>query len=259
MPIPRRLLLSGPALLLGAAERVPVAATPISRLETPWWRARHEAKLAEVRGRRVDMIWVGDSITQAWEMEGPPEWRDFQPVWRRFYGDRNAVNLGFKGDTTAHLLWRLRNGEVDAIAPKAAVLLIGANNLGRVRWNAPQTVAGISATVEELRARLPGAHVLLLGILPSIRSQWTTQTTDEVNRALAARYAGGTVPRVRYMDVGHLFLRPDGQVDRTRFYDDMLTPPDPPLHPTARAQERIAEAIEPALAAMMGDRAKAGD
>lgn len=104
MPIPRRLFLSGPALLLGAAERVPVSATPISRLETPWWRARHEAKLAEIRTRRVDLIWVGDSITQAWEMEGPPGWRDFQPVWRRFYGDRNAVNLGFKGDTTAHLL-----------------------------------------------------------------------------------------------------------------------------------------------------------
>ena len=257
MPIPRRSLLFGPALLLGAAERVPVAATPISRLETPWWRARHEAKLAETRARRVGLIWVGDSITQSWEMQGPPQWRDFQPVWQHFYGDRDAVNLGFKGDTTAHLLWRLRNGEVDAIAPKAAVLLVGANNLGRVRWNAPQTVAGIQAVVGELRARLPRTPVLLLGILPSIRSAWATQTTAEVNRALAARFGAGEVPGVRYMDVGHLFLRPDGGVDRARFYDDQLTPPDPPLHPTAQAQADLAAAIEPALAAMMGDRPKA--
>ena len=40
-------------------------------------------------------------------------------------------------------------------------------------------------------------------------------------------------------------------------YDDLLTPPDPPLHPTAQAQASLAAAIEPALAAWMGDRPKA--
>ena len=29
------------------------------------------------------------------------DWADFRPVWQRFYGDRNAVNLGFRGDATA--------------------------------------------------------------------------------------------------------------------------------------------------------------
>ena len=259
MILSRRLLLLGPATLMGgAAERVPVSTVPVSRLDTPWWRIRHEEKLAEVRSRPVDLLWIGDSITHDWERSGPPAWHDFAPVWRRFYGDRNAVNLGFRGDNTGHLLWRLRNGEIDGISPEAAVLLIGANNLGRVRWSAPQTVAGIAAALAELRRRLPGTQVLLLGILPSVRSDWVTRTAAEVNRGLAARYGDGQTPGVTYIDVSALYLLSDGRVDRTQFYDDQLTPPEPPLHPTAQAHERLAEAIEPTLARMMRDRSKVG-
>ena len=251
----RRALLAAPALLLAAADRLPPAAIPSSRLDTPWWRERHEAKLAEIRGRRIDLVWLGDSITQDWEKTGPEPWRDFAPAWQRFYGDRNAVNLGFIGDNTGHLLWRMQNGELDGIRPKAVVILIGANNMGRVRWPAPESVIGIEAVVDECRRRLPGARILLLSVLPAIRSQYATHATAAINAALAARYGGGGVPGVTWMDVTNLFMR-DGQVDRTQFLDDNLRPPAPPLHPTAQAQERMAEAIEPTLAAMLGERPK---
>lgn len=257
MPTRRRVLLAAPALLLGGAdrpERVPLAATPLSRMETPWWRARHAEKLAEVRAGRVDLVWLGDSITQDWERRGPPDWLDFAPVWQRFYGDRHAVNLGFNGDNTGHLLWRMQNGELDGIQPRAAVVLIGANNMGRVHWSAQQTLAGIDAVLAELRRRLPGTKALLIGVLPSVRSAWVTRTTEEVNHGLASRYGAGSAD-VTYMDLGGLFMR-DGQVDRTAFYDDMLTPPDQPLHPSVAAQTRMAEAIEPTLAAMLGDRSR---
>ncbi len=257
----RRLLAFAPlaaaAVMLTAAERVPVAATPISRLETPWWRARHQEKLAEIRDRSVNLIWLGDSITQDWELNGPEPWRDFRPIWQHFYGDRRALNLGFKGDTTAHLLWRIQNGELAGLHPKAVVILIGANNMGRVRWTAPQTVAGIEAVINETRARLPGAKLLLLSVLPSIRSKYVTRTTEQINHALAQQYGTGGVPGVTYLDVTHLFMH-GGEVDRAQFLDDHLTPPDPPLHPTAQAQVRLAEAIEPTLAAMLGDHPKAG-
>ncbi len=259
MILRRRALLAG-AVLLAAAERVPVSTLPLPRLDTPWWRARHQAKLQEVEalrsaGQRVDVVWLGDSITQDWELAGPEAWQDFAPVWQRYYGDRHAMNLGFKGDTTAHLLWRMQNGELEGLAPKVAVVLIGANNMGRVHWNAAQTVAGISAVVEEAHRRLPGAQLILLSVLPSIRSKYVTRTTEQVNRALAERYPPGELPWLRYVDLTALFVR-EGMVDRTQFLDDHLTPPDPPLHPTAMAQARIAETIEPLIAARLGDRVR---
>lgn len=255
----RRVLLAAPALLLGGgAGGAPgaVAATPISRMETLWWRVRHEDKLATIHANtRVDLVWLGDSITQDWEQAGPEAWRDFAPVWQYYYGDRHALNLGFKGDTTSHLLWRMQNGELEGVRPKVAVVLIGANNMGRVHWTGPQTVAGIEAVVDEARRRMPGTRIVLLSVLPSVRNKYVTRTTEEVNRALGERFGGGAVPGVTYVDVTGLFLR-DGQVDRTQFLDDRLQPPDPPLHPTAQAQARIAAAIEPVVAGIMGDRAK---
>jgi lysophospholipase L1-like esterase len=254
----RRLLVLGAALTLAGfgpawsdhRSHAVLAATPISRMDLPWWRARHEAVLERIRQGRVDLIWLGDSITQDWERSGPPAWADFQPVWQRFYGDRNAVNMGFKGDTTASLLWRIRNGEVAGIAPKAAVILIGANNLGRVHWSAEDTVAGIEAIVAELHRRLPTTKLLLISVLPSERSAWASETTIAINRMLADRFR--PCSEVSFVDVTPVFMR-EGRLDRSLFYDPLLTPPEPPLHPTAQGQERMAAAIEPTLAAMMGD------
>ena len=249
------------APVLGGFERSPIAATPISRMETGWWRARHEAKLAEVRtrqagGQPIELVWLGDSITQDWELAGPEAWRDFAPVWQRFYGGRHALNLGFGGDTTAHLLWRMTNGELEGLHPKAAVVLIGANNMGRVHWSAPQTVAGIAAVLDEARRRMPGVKILLISVLPSIRNRYVDRTTEAINSELATRYGNGAVPGITWVDVTRLFLR-DGAVDRSQFFDDQLTPPNPPLHPTAQAQARLAETIEPTLAAMLGDNSRA--
>jgi lysophospholipase L1-like esterase len=257
----RWLLLAALAPLLAGAGPAPgagghhtvLAATPIARLDLPWWRARHEAALRRLREGHVGLIFLGDSITQNWERGGPPPWADFQPVWQRFYGDRDAVNLGFKGDTTASLLWRIENGEVAGIAPRAAVILIGANNLGRVHWSAEDTVAGIDAIVAELRRRLPGTKLLLISVLPSERSAWASETTVAINRALAARYGDGTGGDVHFIDVTPVFA-PGGRFDGALFYDRLLTPPDPPLHPTADGQAKLAAAIEPMLAAMLGDR-----
>ncbi len=239
------------ALLVGAAAPDNPAAAPLSRDNLAWWHARHLAKLARIKQGYVDLLFLGDSIMQDWEQRGPPAWQDFAPAWQRFYGDRNAVNLGFKGDTTASLLWRIEHGEVDGIEPKAAVVLIGANNLGRAHWSTEQTLGGIDAIVAQLRARLPRTRVLLLSVLPSERSDWASRTTAEINRGLAGRY--GPSADVTFLDVTPVFER-DGQLDRTAFLDGFLTPPDPLLHPTAQAQARLSEAIEPTLARLMGDR-----
>lgn len=234
-----------------AGARTVLAAIPIARTDLPWWRQRHEAKLRELAQVKPELIFLGDSITQNWERGGPPEWQDFAAVWQRFYADRHAVNLGFKGDTTASLLWRICNGEVAGITPKVAVVLIGANNLGRVHWSAEDTVAGIDAIIFELRKRLPATKIVLLGVLPSERSVWITQTTGQINRMLAEKYQGGG--SASFLDLTPLFMR-DGMLDRRLFLDPNLTPPDPPLHPSAQGQALMAKAMEPVLANILGDR-----
>ncbi len=242
--IARRALLAAPALLLAgtAHAAVPLAARPIARLETAWWRARHQAKLAEIARARPDLIWLGDSITQNFERDLPFEWGHFNPVWQRYYAPRRAINLGFMGDATCHLLWRLMNGEIDGIAPKVAVILIGANSLGRLHWSAEDTVAGIEAVVAETKRRLPHTNLLLLSVLPSDRTTWASQTTVSINADLAKRFRA--VDRVTYHDVTSLFMR-NAAFDRSLFYDPLLTPPEPALHPTADGMARLAAAIEP--------------
>jgi lysophospholipase L1-like esterase len=255
MPLILRLFLAATLLLLCGAgppqqPHAVLAATPLSRMDLPWWRARFEAKQEELRQRRVDLVFLGDSITQDWEHRGPPDWMDFAPIWQRFYGDRNAVNLGFTGDTTAHLLWRIENGEVAGITPKVAVILIGANNLGRLHWSADDTIAGIDAIIMQLHQRLPHTKLLLLGVLPSERSAWVSETTLTINRALATRYGHGG--DVTYFDVGHVFMQ-DGRLNRDLYADPMQTPPRAPLHPNAQGQALMAAAMEPTLAALLGD------
>ncbi len=239
------------ALLVGAldpaASQPPppavLAATPIARLALPWWRERFERKTAELHRGPVDVAFYGDSITQDYERA------DFAPVWQRFYGQRHAVNLGFTGDTTASLLWRIEHGEADGIAPAVAVVLIGANNFGRLHWSAADTEAGIVADVAALRRHLPRTRILLLGILPADRGPWVARQTDLVNAALATRYARDGM--VRFVDIGGVFHHA-GQLDRALFLDPSLSPPRPALHPNAKGQARMAEAIEPVLADLLG-------
>ncbi len=238
-------------VLLGAAKPPSIASEPVSRRDTSWWRQRFEEKQVEMKYGHVDLLWLGDSITQDWERDGPQDWRNFAPIWQKFYGDRHAINLGFRGDSTCHLLWRLEHGELDGISPKAAILLIGANNFGHIHTNAAQTYEGIVVILDTLHRRLPATQVLLIGVLPSLRSPWISRNTRELNRHLT------TLPAakgswLRYVDVGRI-VEDRGRVDPSRFLDPFLTPPDAPLHPSAPTQAVMAATIEPTVAAMMHD------
>ena len=75
--------------------------------------------------------------------------------------------FGISGDRTQHLLWRVGNGELQfRHTPEVVVICIGTNNVGRDGDSAEDTFLGILAVVNEVLHRLPGAHVLLPGILP---------------------------------------------------------------------------------------------
>jgi lysophospholipase L1-like esterase len=73
----------------------------------------------------------------------------------------------------------------------------------------------------------------------------------KINHMLAEKYRDQ--PGVTFLDVTSVFMR-DGKLDTGLFLDPHLTPPDPPLHPSAQGQTLLARAMEPTLARLLGDR-----
>lgn len=242
----KKLLLAIFLLLpLAAQAGVNLAEAPIGRTDLPWWRAHWEQTLAQAKaepGARV--IWLGDSITYYWQRQGTLGYDNILPVWNRYYAPYHALCFGFVGDTTASLIWRLDHGQVDGLHPRLAIILIGANNFGRVHWDADKTIPGIEAVVANTHHRLPGAHILLLGVLPSIRSPWVDAQTATTNAALARYYAGS--PVVTFLNAGPVLMK-NGRADASLYVDPRETPPRPALHPDATGMARIAAYIQPVV------------
>ncbi|MBB6431577.1 beta-glucosidase [Algisphaera agarilytica] len=209
-----------------------------------WWMPRHEAKLQEIKDReRIDLVMIGDSITQGWESANPDNaaW-NMQPVWNEFYAHRHALNLGFSGDRTEHVLWRLRNGQLDGLSPKLAIIMIGTNNLS-IKRTPDDTAAGVLAIVEEVRTRLPDTKVLLLGVFPRGEQpdNPVREPIKQINDTLQQRADGETV---WYLDVGPKFLNDDGVLPKSIMPDG--------LHPNAKGYAIWAEAVEPTVAELLG-------
>ena len=239
-----------------ALEPMPGAANPAvvpkDRLSEAWWAARHQA-IVDGLASHADsqLLLIGDSITNNYDKAKPPN-EDFQPIWQQYYAPRKALNLGFSGDTTANVLWRMDHGEVDGLHPKLAVVLIGTNNTGFFHQTAEQTEAGIDAVVADVERHLPGTKILLLGILPTRLP--SKDENFEVNSYLGAHYAGGEDPHVTYMDISVIFYQ-GGSLNDSIFYDAYLNPPRASLHPNTLGQRRMASAIESTVARLMGDTA----
>ena len=249
LPIALLLSIVQSAGLASAQSALSPAVVPADRMNEKWWAERHNAILEQIHTHPdTSLVLIGDSITNNYDKANPPD-ENFQPTWNEFYAPRKALNLGFSGDTTAHVLWRLNHGEVDGIHPKVAIVLIGTNNTGHGQ-TAEQTEIGIDAVVNRIEELLPQTHVLLLGILPSDISDDKTSRDRAVNGYLATCY--GENPRVTYLDVGSIFEK-DGAINSSLFYDPRLPGHPKALHPDTNGQRMMAEAIEPTLAKLMED------
>ena len=225
------------------AQATNLATAPIDRNDLAWWHTRFIQSLAQAKAHPdARIVWLGDSITQYWQRMGTLGYDNILPIWNEYYAPYDALDFGFVGDTTSSLIWRLDNGQVAGLHPRLAIILIGANNLGRVHWPAAMTIPGIESVVSLTQQKLPGAHILLLGVLPSIRSTWVDEQTATINAALASRYAHS--PVVTFLNVGPALLR-DGKPDPALYVDPKMVPPEPALHPDATGMARIAAFIQP--------------
>jgi lysophospholipase L1-like esterase len=199
------------------------------------WMKRHESFNKRVQAGKVDLVFIGDSITQGWEGNG-------KKVWQKYYGKRNTVNLGIGGDRTQHVIWRLDNGNLKGISPKLAVIMIGTNNSGNN--TSAQIAEGVEVIVDQLKKKTPQTKVLILAVFP--RGKDANDKRRKVNEGAnqgMAKLADGK--QVHYLDIGDKFLAKDKTLSR-EIMPDLL-------HLSPQGYEIWAASIESMVAKLLGE------
>lgn len=211
----------------------PAPAGPWIAVARPWgaatWLAQHDAFVTRARQGGIDVLFLGDSITENFATRGADVWnREIAPLG-------NVVDFGIGGDRTQFVLWRAQHGELAGSGARVVVLMVGTNNLATA--TPANVVRGVSAIVDTVRAALPNAIVIVNALLPrGAAGDPARAKIAEVNARLAGLADGA---RVRYVDSGPGFVDAEGEVRPELMPDD--------LHPSAAGYEVWAAALRPVL------------
>lgn len=179
---------------------------------------------------KAEVIFLGDSITAGWGGQ--------KSIWEKSFGQYKPANFGIGGDRTQHVLWRIQNGELDGIKPKAAVIMIGTNNSGSD--SAEGIAKGVTKIVEHIRAKLPDTKILLLAVFPRGEKATPNAGREKLRavNAIIAKLDDGK--SVHYLDIGSKFLQEDGSLTKEVMPDF--------LHLSAKGYQIWADSISGKLA-----------
>jgi N-acetylglucosamine-6-sulfatase len=207
---------------------------PDHRLAEGWWKERWAMKNKEANtkeAKAAQVVFLGDSITQAWENAG-------KKVWEKNFAPMGALNWGYSGDRTEHLIWRLQNGNIQRINPKVAVILIGTNNTGHDKRPAAETVQGIKSVIDDLAWKWPETKIVLLSVFP--RGPDAENPLRKINESINEQVKSlADGKRVHLLDINDKFLDEKGNLSKDTFPDL--------LHLNAAAYETWASALLPKL------------
>ena len=203
----------------------------------------HAQLLEKARAGRIDVYFVGDSITRRW---GATDYPELLANWRQNFFGWNAGNFGWGADRTQNILWRLENGELDGVNPKVIVIQAGTNNIGTQPGGADKVAEitrGLTAILERCRQKAPKATVILTAIFPRNDNMAVMPEIDQINANLA-RLADGR--DVRYLNVNDKLADRDG-----RLFAGMMNERDK-LHPTLQGYQVWADGLKPILTELLG-------
>jgi lysophospholipase L1-like esterase len=201
------------------------------------WMKRHDSFVEIAKKGDIDLLLMGDSITDGWRGKG-------KAVYEKYFPQLKTANFGIGGDKTEHVLWRLQNGEMEGYTPKAVMLMIGTNNIGNAPINTPEeTAAGVEAIVKTMRGKWASAKILLLAVFPRDEKPDGTkrQATVAINKSISKL---GDGKNVVYLDINDKFLTKDGMLTTEMMKDR--------LHPEVAGYQIWAEAVLPTLKDMVG-------
>ena len=206
----------------------------------------HEQLVAKTKQGRIDVYFEGDSITRRW---GALDYPELLQNWKANFFGWNAADFGWGADRVENILWRLENGELDNVHPKVIVMLAGTNNVGNrvpaegIDSAAANVSKGIEAVLRVMRAKAPGAVIVLMGIFPRNDNVAVMPVIDRINANLA-RMADGK--KVRFLNINDKLADGDGKVR-----EGMLNERDK-LHPVLNGYQVWADALKPILTELLG-------
>jgi lysophospholipase L1-like esterase len=208
----------------------------------------HQRMVENLKKGRIDVYFVGDSITRRWRATDYPR---FLANWNENFHGWNAANFGWGGDAIQNILWRLQNGELDGVHPKVIVLLAGTNNVGSSPASDAQVAditKGIKALLETMRDKAPMATIILMGILPRNDGAKPTAVMPSINRINEniAKLADGKT--IRYLNINDKLADKDGKLVEGMTEDR--------LHLSLKGYQVWADALKPLLTELLGPPAK---
>jgi lysophospholipase L1-like esterase len=236
---------------VGAADAsiVEHADQPMARTDANSHKA-HEQLMAKRTQGRIDVYFLGDSITRRWGASDR-QYANLLRNWNENFKGWNAADFGWGADKTQNMLWRLEQGELDGVNPKVIVLMAGTNNIGNLTpaddtdIRVAETVRGVAAVLKELRARAPNATVVLMGITPRADNIQVMPIIEAANRGLAQLADGH---RIRYLNINARLADGRGVLLPGMTSDG--------LHLTAKAYQLWADALKPTLVERLGPKAQ---
>jgi lysophospholipase L1-like esterase len=190
-------------------------------------------RIAAAKGKPVDILFVGDSITESWTSAPWGGVNRGAAIWDKMYAPRNALNFGAGADRTQHVLYRLDTMDVKDLKPKVTVLMIGTNNNIDT---APDIAAGVKAVITKLETMYPMTKIILVSILPSARAAELMAQANELIKTFADNQT------VYYLDLAAK-MPPVG--------DSWLGLGPDKLHPTDAGYQIWADTMEPLLGRLL--------
>ncbi len=199
-----------------------------------------EARVAAIKGKPCDIIFIGDSITEGWVRAG-------KELWEKDYASRNALDFGVGGDKTQNVLWRLDHQDIKDLKPKVAVIMIGTNN----RMNTPPEIAaGVKAVLDKTEEIFPEAKIILVSIMPNQRAQDTMMATNEIIK----KYADDK--KVFWLDLVPLMPAVNTTTADGKSDTNWKGLSQDRLHPDAAGYKIWADAMDPLLNKLLAESKK---
>ena len=189
----------------------PSTVTPVPSNLKKFMPKLFQEKLRELENSKIEFVMIGDSITHSWSK------------YQGTFKESNLLNLGFPGDRTQNVLWRIENGALDGISPKLVTLMIGTNNMHDTKKAYPadkpdEIFAGIQAIVTEVRTRLPNTKIVVFSVFP--RKEGSENERVKAVNEMLPQLADGKF--VSHIDLNRFFTKENGQQDKTLYNKDLL-------------------------------------